>query len=188
MRPGNSASSTLKRSATISGAWFGSITPPEPTRICDVDRRNLPDHDFGRGTGDVREIMVLGDPVALVAEPVGKPRQIERIAQRHRARRGGGDGRQVEDGKRGHACSGGKCGVAAANLSASTPCVNPASAQRPGVLTNGPPTAEPGRDVLLDVTLTRRIPAGNWNARGALTKRGCRNIESGMLARAATLV
>ena len=33
MRPGNSASSTLKRSATISGAWFGSITPPEPTRM-----------------------------------------------------------------------------------------------------------------------------------------------------------
>jgi hypothetical protein len=32
MRPGNSASSTLKRSATMSGAWFGSITPPEPTR------------------------------------------------------------------------------------------------------------------------------------------------------------
>src|SRR5882672_4939897 len=28
---GNSASSILKRSATISGAWFGSITPPEPT-------------------------------------------------------------------------------------------------------------------------------------------------------------
>ena len=36
MRPGNSASSTLKRSATISGAWFGSMTPPEPTRIRDV--------------------------------------------------------------------------------------------------------------------------------------------------------
>ena len=36
MRPGNSASSTLKRSATISGAWFGSMTPPEPTRICVV--------------------------------------------------------------------------------------------------------------------------------------------------------
>src|SRR4030043_510232 len=36
MRPGNSASNTLKRSATISGAWFGNITPPEPTRICDV--------------------------------------------------------------------------------------------------------------------------------------------------------
>jgi hypothetical protein len=36
MRPGNSASSTLNRSATISGAWFGSMTPPEPTRICEV--------------------------------------------------------------------------------------------------------------------------------------------------------
>jgi hypothetical protein len=23
-------------SATVSGAWFGSITPPEPTRIADV--------------------------------------------------------------------------------------------------------------------------------------------------------
>ena len=33
MRPGNSASSILKRSATISGAWLGSITPPEPTRM-----------------------------------------------------------------------------------------------------------------------------------------------------------
>ena len=33
---GNNASSTLKRSATISGAWFGNITPPEPTRMCDV--------------------------------------------------------------------------------------------------------------------------------------------------------
>src|SRR5215471_4689913 len=29
MRPANSASSTLKRSATISGAWLGSKTPPE---------------------------------------------------------------------------------------------------------------------------------------------------------------
>ena len=73
-------------------------------------------------------------------------------------------------------------------MGASTPCVNPAAAQRLGVLTNGPPTAEPGLDVLREVTWTRHIPVGDWNARGALTKRGCRNIESGMLARAATLV
>ena len=31
MRPGNSASRVWKRSATASGAWFGSMTPPEPT-------------------------------------------------------------------------------------------------------------------------------------------------------------
>ena len=33
MRPGNSASSVRKRSATTRGAWFGSMTPPEPTRM-----------------------------------------------------------------------------------------------------------------------------------------------------------
>ena len=46
---------------------------------------------------------MLGDPVALVAEPVGEPRQIERVAQRRRAGRGGGDGREIEDGERDHA-------------------------------------------------------------------------------------
>ena len=33
IRPGCSASSVPKRSATTSGEWFGSITPPEPSRI-----------------------------------------------------------------------------------------------------------------------------------------------------------
>ena len=36
MRPGCSASSMPNCSATTSGAWFGSITPPEPTRIVEV--------------------------------------------------------------------------------------------------------------------------------------------------------
>ena len=36
MRSGCSASSIPKRSATASGAWLGSITPPEPTRILGV--------------------------------------------------------------------------------------------------------------------------------------------------------
>ena len=42
MRPGNSASSTLKRSITISGAWFGSITPPEPMRMFFVTAATCP--------------------------------------------------------------------------------------------------------------------------------------------------
>ena len=42
MRPGNSASSTLKRSATMSGAWFGSMTPPEPTRMRSVAAATCP--------------------------------------------------------------------------------------------------------------------------------------------------
>ena len=45
MRPGNGASSTLKRSITISGAWFGSTTPLEPMRMLRAAGRDLPDHD-----------------------------------------------------------------------------------------------------------------------------------------------
>ncbi len=36
MRPGCSASSMPNCSATASGAWFGSITPPEPSRMVSV--------------------------------------------------------------------------------------------------------------------------------------------------------
>ncbi len=33
MRPGLAASSSANCSATASGAWLGSMTPPEPSRI-----------------------------------------------------------------------------------------------------------------------------------------------------------
>lgn len=36
IRPGKSASSTPNCSATTSGRWLGSITPPVPTRIVEV--------------------------------------------------------------------------------------------------------------------------------------------------------
>ena len=36
MRPGCAASSSANCSATTNGAWLGSITPPEPTRIRSV--------------------------------------------------------------------------------------------------------------------------------------------------------
>ena len=36
MRPGCSASSMPNCSAITSDAWFGSMTPPEPTRMVDV--------------------------------------------------------------------------------------------------------------------------------------------------------
>ena len=36
MRPGCSDSSVPNCSAITSGAWFGSMIPPEPTRIVDV--------------------------------------------------------------------------------------------------------------------------------------------------------
>ena len=42
IRPGCSASSVPNCSATTSGAWLGSITPPEPTRIVDVASARWP--------------------------------------------------------------------------------------------------------------------------------------------------
>ena len=36
MRPGWAASSRANCSATTSGAWLGSMTPPDPTRIRSV--------------------------------------------------------------------------------------------------------------------------------------------------------
>ena len=49
--------------------------------MCLVMRGDLPDHDVGGGTRDRRQIVVLGHPVARIAQAVGEPRQIERIAQ-----------------------------------------------------------------------------------------------------------
>jgi hypothetical protein len=40
--PGWSASSTLNCSATLSGAWLGSIIPPEPTRMRSVAAATCP--------------------------------------------------------------------------------------------------------------------------------------------------
>jgi hypothetical protein len=39
----------LKRSATRSGAWFGSITPPEPTRMRSVTAAICPIMISGAG-------------------------------------------------------------------------------------------------------------------------------------------
>ena len=42
MRPGYSDSSVPNCSAMTSGEWFGSITPPAPTRIVDVPPATKP--------------------------------------------------------------------------------------------------------------------------------------------------
>ena len=40
---------------------------------------DLPDHDFRRWTGDARQIVVLGEPVARVAEAIRQPRQVHEL-------------------------------------------------------------------------------------------------------------
>ncbi len=65
--PGGGASSMPNCSATTSGGWLGSITPPEPTRIVDVAAATCADQHGGRGTGDARHVVVLGQPEPRVA-------------------------------------------------------------------------------------------------------------------------
>ena len=47
IRPGCSASSVPNCSATVSGGWLGSITPPEPTRIAAVAAASWPARTAG---------------------------------------------------------------------------------------------------------------------------------------------
>ena len=60
-------------------------------------RGDRADQDLRRRPGDEPSPMVLGDPVAVVAEPVGQPRQVDRVAQRLRRGRSLRDRGLVED-------------------------------------------------------------------------------------------
>ena len=48
-------------SATTSGAWFGSITPPDPTRIRSVPAAIAASSTAGEEL-DARHVVVLGKP------------------------------------------------------------------------------------------------------------------------------
>ncbi len=65
-------------------------------------RRDLPDHHVRRGARHRCEVVMLGEPVADIAEAIDVARQIDAVAQR----RGGfgccGDDGKVEDGERKH--------------------------------------------------------------------------------------
>jgi hypothetical protein len=45
------------------------------------DRRDLADHDFRAGAGQAGGAVVLGDPVAVVAEAVGQAGEVQGVAQ-----------------------------------------------------------------------------------------------------------
>ena len=73
--------------------------PPEPTRIFLRHAGDVADHDFRRGAGDQRRVVMLGQPVARVAELVGELREVERVAQRVRAGRAGRHRRNIQHGQ-----------------------------------------------------------------------------------------
>ena len=79
--------------------------PPAPTRIVCVPRGDMRDDDRRRRAGDARHVVMLGEPVAREAQPLGVPREIERAAER-----GGGvtaldDGREIENREPNHLTS-----------------------------------------------------------------------------------
>ena len=63
---------------------------------------DLPNHQIGRGTCDRCQIVMLGQPVPDIAEPVDMARQIDAVAQRGGWFGAGGDDGEVEDGKWDH--------------------------------------------------------------------------------------
>lgn len=60
---------------------------------------NMCNHDRCGSTGNTRDTVMLGDPDAMVAEPFGVARQIERIMKRLRRRPSLHDRREVEHGQ-----------------------------------------------------------------------------------------
>src|SRR6185312_17072610 len=57
--------------------------------------------DRGRGAGDTRVEVVLGEPETGVAEALGLLREVDAVAQRLPGGRPGGDRDKVKDGQRG---------------------------------------------------------------------------------------
>ncbi len=65
-------------------------------------RGDLPDHEVGRGARHRGEVVMLGQPVADIAQRVGMARQIDAVAQRRGRPGAGGDDGEVEDRERNH--------------------------------------------------------------------------------------
>ena len=68
---------------------------PDPDRLGRGGDRA--DQHLGARPGEHRAAVMLGDPVAVVAERVGQPREVERVVQRLRAGRAFGDRGLIED-------------------------------------------------------------------------------------------
>jgi hypothetical protein len=71
---------------------------PDPVR----GGGDLGDQDLRRRAREHRRAVVLGHPVAGVAEPLRQPRQVDRVPQRIGSARALGDRRLVEDAEQHH--------------------------------------------------------------------------------------
>ena len=77
--------------------------------MVEVPPATMADDDRGRGAGDPGHVVVLGQPVALVAPALGVLREIEAAAQSVARRLSVRDGRKVENRNGGHGVIPGRC-------------------------------------------------------------------------------
>jgi hypothetical protein len=68
---------------------------PDPDRLGRV--REVRDHDRRRRAGYPAQVVMLRDPVALVAESLGVPHEVDRVTKRLRRRPAHDDRCEVED-------------------------------------------------------------------------------------------
>ena len=64
--------------------------------------RDMGHNNGGRGAGDARHVVVFGEPIAPVAQPLGMAGKVERIGERLRGIAALRDRRQVENRKGRH--------------------------------------------------------------------------------------
>ena len=112
IRPGWSASSTLNVSATFRAEWFGSMMPPDPTRIRSVCVAMWAIITSGLELAIPAVLWCSASQYARVPQRVREASQVDRARERLRRRRPRGDGRYVEDRQALHVQRHGWCNAA----------------------------------------------------------------------------
>ena len=80
MRSGKSVAKVPNCSAITIGEWFGNMMPPAPTRMVLVYPATWPANaDRRGGAGDAGEIVVFGEPEALVSSGFGVSGQVRAL-------------------------------------------------------------------------------------------------------------
>ena len=99
MRPGKQAGQQAEGLRDLERAVVGEHHPAAAHPDAAGRGGDRTDQRLGAGSGEHRAAVVLGDPVAVIPEPIREVRQVERVVQRLRPRGSLGDRRLVEDGQ-----------------------------------------------------------------------------------------
>ena len=85
-----------------SGEWFGSMIPPAPTLMVDVPPATCAITTDVAALATAGHVVVLGEPVAVVAPPLGMLREVEAVPERLGGAATLDNRSEIKDGKRRH--------------------------------------------------------------------------------------